>query len=489
MLSFLDILKFFKPQLCKKCKGNSYQFHVNRQQQSYGYNDEIEIPPISESSPTIEVNNSREYFKKSTYQQQHGEDRLLITKSSIFFPSFSGRNHLNVTQPNVVYSQSRRGHQNYLPSKLNQQFLWNTNCSSTKTIENKKINESGLSFSHIPTIEKNITKCCCCGRNRLLDEDNNINFGKNFNKQIIPHQNFETLRQPIRSGDSHPEHRIVQYNRQEVVIPDRNFCSIREVAQERVYTQYNGNRNFCIKQSSTPDVKMYQRFDESIENCTKQQNLNNLSYDSAIDVIKNNGTSQMSRPPTPLLARKQIYPFSNTNMEHHFDGLNKPYYLTNEDSNIRRFHHTNNFKNTPFTSFRDQYDSGRESDCPSDTSLDIDTQELCRFVADELKRYSISQSTFARKVLNRSQGTLSDMLRNPKPWNQLKTGRITFVRMHEWSCLPEKERFRILVEGGKFMAPERRRRIKSKNKVIKNNMEVNDKPIIENEHDVLKHNF
>uniref|UniRef100_H3BZG1 CUT domain-containing protein n=1 Tax=Tetraodon nigroviridis TaxID=99883 RepID=H3BZG1_TETNG len=50
----------------------------------------------------------------------------------------------------------------------------------------------------------------------------------------------------------------------------------------------------------------------------------------------------------------------------------------------------------------------------------------------ELKRYSIPQAIFAERVLSRSQGTLSDLLRNPKPWGKLKSGRETFKRMARW---------------------------------------------------------
>uniref|UniRef100_A0A5K3EV29 One cut domain family member n=1 Tax=Mesocestoides corti TaxID=53468 RepID=A0A5K3EV29_MESCO len=37
-----------------------------------------------------------------------------------------------------------------------------------------------------------------------------------------------------------------------------------------------------------------------------------------------------------------------------------------------------------------------------------------------------TRAVFAQKILHRSQGTLSDLLRNPKPWSKLKSGRETF---------------------------------------------------------------
>uniref|UniRef100_A0A915HMD8 One cut domain family member n=1 Tax=Romanomermis culicivorax TaxID=13658 RepID=A0A915HMD8_ROMCU len=74
----------------------------------------------------------------------------------------------------------------------------------------------------------------------------------------------------------------------------------------------------------------------------------------------------------------------------------------------------------------------------------IDTKDLCNRIAYELKAHSIPQAVFAERVLCRSQGTLSDLLRNPKPWNKLKSGRETFRRMYYWLKLPVDQRLAIL---------------------------------------------
>jgi len=63
-----------------------------------------------------------------------------------------------------------------------------------------------------------------------------------------------------------------------------------------------------------------------------------------------------------------------------------------------------------------------------------------------LKRYGIPQAVFAQRVLKRSQGTLSDLLRNPKPWNKLKSGRETFRKMWKWLQEPEQQRMAFLKE-------------------------------------------
>ncbi|KPP75664.1 hypothetical protein Z043_105071 [Scleropages formosus] len=49
---------------------------------------------------------------------------------------------------------------------------------------------------------------------------------------------------------------------------------------------------------------------------------------------------------------------------------------------------------------------------------EINTKEVAQRITAELKRYSIPQAIFAQRVLCRSQGTLSDLLRNPKPWSK-----------------------------------------------------------------------
>ncbi|CAL9683314.1 unnamed protein product [Knipowitschia caucasica] len=75
---------------------------------------------------------------------------------------------------------------------------------------------------------------------------------------------------------------------------------------------------------------------------------------------------------------------------------------------------------------------------------EINTREVAQRVTAELKRYSIPQAVFAARVLCRSQGTLSDLLRNPKPWSKLKSGRETFRRMWKWLHEPEFQRMSAL---------------------------------------------
>ncbi|XP_077455249.1 one cut domain, family member, like [Stigmatopora argus] len=75
---------------------------------------------------------------------------------------------------------------------------------------------------------------------------------------------------------------------------------------------------------------------------------------------------------------------------------------------------------------------------------EINTRDVAQRIITELKRYSIPQAIFAERILCRSQGTLSDLLRNPKPWAKLKSGRETFKRMSRWLQEPEFQRMASL---------------------------------------------
>lgn len=94
----------------------------------------------------------------------------------------------------------------------------------------------------------------------------------------------------------------------------------------------------------------------------------------------------------------------------------------------------------------------RLAEIPSPTNAqmeEINTKDLAHKISSELKRYSIPQAVFAQRVLCRSQGTLSDLLRNPKPWSKLKSGRETFRRMYKWIQEPEAQRMNALrIAGG-----------------------------------------
>lgn len=85
-------------------------------------------------------------------------------------------------------------------------------------------------------------------------------------------------------------------------------------------------------------------------------------------------------------------------------------------------------------------DADRDTASPGIDCPEINTRDLAQQISNELKRHSIPQAVFAQKILHRSQGTLSDLLRNPKPWSKLKSGRETFKRMYKWLHEPQHQR-------------------------------------------------
>lgn len=102
-------------------------------------------------------------------------------------------------------------------------------------------------------------------------------------------------------------------------------------------------------------------------------------------------------------------------------------------------HHVNNTTNVSSSAGGSSSSGNTNGDME-----EINTKELAQRISAELKRYSIPQAIFAQRVLCRSQGTLSDLLRNPKPWSKLKSGRETFRRMFKWLQEPEFQRMSAL---------------------------------------------
>jgi len=103
---------------------------------------------------------------------------------------------------------------------------------------------------------------------------------------------------------------------------------------------------------------------------------------------------------------------------------------------------------SPGQSIHMQTRADRHMDSVKSEPMDeINTKDLAQKISSELKRYSIPQAVFAQRVLCRSQGTLSDLLRNPKPWSKLKSGRETFRRMYKWLQEPEFSRMSTLRIG------------------------------------------
>lgn len=149
-------------------------------------------------------------------------------------------------------------------------------------------------------------------------------------------------------------------------------------------------------------------------------------------------SSLLSNTNTITIANQHI----NLNNKNNNNGLNN-------SNNLSQQHHATN----------QQQQQQQQTNNVNASSLnltndveEINTKELAQRISAELKRYSIPQAIFAQRVLCRSQGTLSDLLRNPKPWSKLKSGRETFRRMFKWLQEPEYQRMSALRLAGRLFS-------------------------------------
>nr|CAD7427054.1 unnamed protein product [Timema monikensis] len=98
------------------------------------------------------------------------------------------------------------------------------------------------------------------------------------------------------------------------------------------------------------------------------------------------------------------------------------------------------------------------------STQNLDTLHISRRVRELLSINNIGQRLFAKYVLGLSQGTVSELLSKPKPWDKLtEKGRDSYRKMHAWACdenavlllkslIPKKERIaHILSEASQMM--------------------------------------
>jgi len=65
----------------------------------------------------------------------------------------------------------------------------------------------------------------------------------------------------------------------------------------------------------------------------------------------------------------------------------------------------------------------------------LDTLHISRRVRELLSVHNIGQRLFAKYILGLSQGTVSELLSKPKPWDKLtEKGRDSYRKMHAWAC-------------------------------------------------------
>lgn len=64
----------------------------------------------------------------------------------------------------------------------------------------------------------------------------------------------------------------------------------------------------------------------------------------------------------------------------------------------------------------------------------LDTVDISCRIREILSFHNLGQRLFARYVLGLSQGTVSELLSKPKPWDKLtEKGRESYRKMHQWA--------------------------------------------------------
>ncbi|KAF7698765.1 hepatocyte nuclear factor 6 [Silurus meridionalis] len=155
----------------------------------------------------------------------------------------------------------------------------------------------------------------------------------------------------------------------------------------------------------------------------------------ASSVTSSNSSSSSSSSSSP--AAGMMVQINGIHHHHHHHQHHHPHHPHAHMSAAQGHHHHNHHHaQGALGAVRD-----REHAAPVE---EVNTKEVAQRITTELKRYSIPQAIFAQRVLCRSQGTLSDLLRNPKPWSKLKSGRETFRRMWKWLQEPEFQRMSAL---------------------------------------------
>ncbi|KAL3270658.1 hypothetical protein HHI36_021186 [Cryptolaemus montrouzieri] len=93
-------------------------------------------------------------------------------------------------------------------------------------------------------------------------------------------------------------------------------------------------------------------------------------------------------------------------------------------------------------------------------SHNLDTLHISKRVRELLSIHNIGQRLFAKYILGLSQGTVSELLSKPKPWDKLtEKGRDSYRKMHAWACdenavmllkslIPKKDSFSSGKEAG-----------------------------------------
>ena len=316
-----------------------------------------------------------------------------------------------------------------------------------------------------------------------------------YRSQMAPESTYHTLNGRMSPGyGGHHHHNPSPTSSYATLTPLQPLPPISTMSSisEKFAASPNVSGSFTLMQNNgmgMPTMDMnspYARYDTKLSNMGMPMNMGVAGMNtSPMSMMGSNGYSQISsqahaQPPPHIGSPYQSYAAQNgglhsPKLEHkmsmanvapqNYDsygrGMSQPVSARLHSPNpmmptsLNGLHHVPNTSphsvHTPSVMTPTRPGSMPESPNSKQELEEINTKELAQKISSELKRYSIPQAVFAQRVLCRSQGTLSDLLRNPKPWSKLKSGRETFRRMWKWLQEPEFQRMSALRLAGNYL--------------------------------------
>jgi len=166
--------------------------------------------------------------------------------------------------------------------------------------------------------------------------------------------------------------------------------------------------------SSNASNNNFQFNNSLLESTNTQRSSANSTPERRSPVLTNINNSSPNSPQSNLFSNKRSLSSSGAMS---LNGLNS------NDYNSQSL-------NSKFNSYNNQPQSVYEMAALTDT---LDTQDVTTKIKESLMHNNIGQKIFGEVVLGLSQGSVSELLSKPKPWQMLSIkGREPFIRMKMW---------------------------------------------------------
>ncbi|UMM25008.1 hypothetical protein L5515_004988 [Caenorhabditis briggsae] len=253
---------------------------------------------------------------------------------------------------------------------------------------------------------------------------------------------------PKSSSETTPTSDSLDFSSWESVDLDISaYMNIGYKSESEVNLSTNG-----VLSSKTPNQHYYKNRTETEENLITNDEIlgsSGVNFGGSSDLENSNQNGILSIQKTANFSGNSIIQHQQIDIDEVLPAVNSMQISSKYDEQENQLNPMKTLSKQKPKRVRKPRQAAQKGFDNSDNEEEIDTKDIAMRVVNELKTHQIPQKTFAERILCRSQGTLSDLLRNPKPWNMLKSGQETFRRMHKWLQQPLTARLRIL-----HMSPE-----------------------------------